>query len=387
MTSFKADLKRDGKFRVETNEWGLAPFFTMQGSIPYNKIHINELMRTSFRAPGIYTGTTVVLVDDLNWDPNKNFGKWFRLSPEEPYYARLQAVQADYTNSCGEAQLQRWADDIRRTPIQFEFHQKNSNTAWSRSINLREQLITEAAAVARDTCQRVCEVMSTRIRLSACAGGARVSNDKVSDYYATDIVLNRATEPVNKAFIEACTPVIECMIKVPSNMKVLQACAEKWGRNGPLESVYKLQLITTKAGKDKKVINWILCHILDVCTANQLAPGEVTFRTLKDGIGGNKGFLDLIILKLELRDYLFSETEFRKNIPTKLQGKVEDIFQSHEKYRTLAEPFEPTADFDSTWKADFQGSDTKNFDLAEACVPLMLCFRKTKLLLVFVWLC
>ena len=66
-----------------------------------------------------------------------------RLSPEEPFFARLKAMHRDMkkTNGVGEAIMKDWARDVLTTPMLFEFHPKTADNAWSRSINLREQLV------------------------------------------------------------------------------------------------------------------------------------------------------------------------------------------------------------------------------------------------------
>ena len=53
--------------------------------------------------------------------------------------------------------------------------------------------------------------------------------------------LSADDEQVNKAFTEACTLAIEWIIMAPDNMNFLQRAQTTWGKDGPLDSVYKLQ--------------------------------------------------------------------------------------------------------------------------------------------------
>ena len=77
-----------------SSEWNLSPFFTMHGGVPYNEKYIQELKNTCFREPALYVGVVVVAVDDPTVDPMTTAGKWERLSPEEPFFARLLAIKA-----------------------------------------------------------------------------------------------------------------------------------------------------------------------------------------------------------------------------------------------------------------------------------------------------
>ena len=92
----------------------------------------------------------------------------------------------------------------------------------------------------------------------------------------------------------------------------------------------------------------------DMTASGFLAPGEVSERSLKDGIGSNKGLIDVLNLKHDLRSYVLQfdlEARVRdaqsKNLPRK-------ALSSFANYRELCAPLQGLAD--RTWMSEMPTS-------------------------------
>ncbi|CAK0905291.1 unnamed protein product, partial [Prorocentrum cordatum] len=159
----------------------------------------------------------------------------------------------------------------------------------------------------------------------------------------------------------------------------------KWGVDGPFESVHKLNLIVTRCNKDKKLINWVLHAIIDLCLKGTVQCGEVTFKNLKDGIGGNKGLIDVLIMKKQIRDHLIHGKYLAVYGTPKLQSYVQEVFSSHAVYRTKVEPLNDDMEVDLSWKMSAKDVEKKMFQLTGDVVfsseydpQLRYCCRKSK---------
>ena len=102
--------------------------------------------------------------------------------------------------------------------------------------------------------------------------------------------------------------------------------------------VYKLQVVAAETDKVPEMIPWCIAKVNDMCRVGIASPGEVTVRALKDGAGGNKGLVDLFVLKKRLLMY-YLKVEDPKRVGEARQEKVKYVFQSYESYRGLFKPY------------------------------------------------
>jgi hypothetical protein len=137
----KAMSKPPFQYRCSGNIFHCQPFYCLAAGVPYNQKAIDDMVVANFAEPGDFTGMTVVLVESTSWDPVKHAGHWKRLSAEEPFFAlicRIDQLMQDASTTDDE--LTVWKETCLRIPFQFELHKPNTQTAWTRHINLREAL-------------------------------------------------------------------------------------------------------------------------------------------------------------------------------------------------------------------------------------------------------
>ena len=163
LEDYKIAMGKNGTYRCGAPETWLDFTFSVQSGIPYNRKKIYELAEAAFYEPGKYTGTHVVLVQDMKYNPLEHKGAWCRISPEEPCFARFCGIRHRIDNGATDAELRLFLADIKCASIQFEFHglsiSDENNTVIPRAINLREQMKSISSAVGRDSLQRQFEVV------------------------------------------------------------------------------------------------------------------------------------------------------------------------------------------------------------------------------------
>ena len=150
---------------------------------------------------------------------------------------------------------------------------------------------------------------------------------------------------------------------------MLVMMAEEWGREGPLQSIYKLNLLITKCNRVQDLVSWALASIYDLCKSGASTPGEISLKALKDGAGAGKGMLDLFVAKKQLRDYLVV-VDLPKRIRTmEMKVKLMDIFKNHAAYRATFKPFpDSSTTVDVTWIAKLADSEKMTLRLYEALI-------------------
>ena len=213
----------------------------------------------------------------------------------------------------------------------------------------------------------------------------KVTVDKLAQYYASNVRFAASSENVTKSFIESAFPVFTSMLSDSPTLDLLRQGTDEWGTAAPLNSVYKMQLVVTRAEKDTGLIQWIVAKIHDECKSGLYAPAEFTFKFLKLGMGSSKGHLDLVIMKHRLLHHcLYSDlpTRCRDNtINTKVVKCLKDLVS----YRTNVAPLGADADVDMTWKASLPPSVKKALTLYETLIyesdfdtALKVCVRAQK---------
>ena len=337
LQNFQSAIAEHGIYRCACNEWWLDLFHTVLPGIPYNKGAIKDFATTAFHVPGGYQGVNVVLVPDRNYNPLEHKGALKRLSPEEPMWGRILGIKAAIDRGVDEETLQRFAIDVVCAPFQFEYVEEAASNPMKilvpRALNLREQLVAEGRAEARDCLQRMFEVVQTGGRIQEADGG-KVTNDRIAAWYADRIRLSPGSEPVTRTFVETATNINKMILNHAPCLGELQIAAERWQGAAPLQSVYKLALVITKANRDKELMLWCMSSVHDVCRMGFLSVGEVTTRALKDGAGGNKGLLDLFILKKQLLHH-FMTLVVEKYIGAPHKEKLRATFKNHEVYHLI----------------------------------------------------
>ena len=371
LQDYKSAIGAHGIYRCAMNEFVLDPWFSMPGGIPYNRKVIHELAATSFSRPGQWGGTNIIWVNNKKFNPLAHKGSLKRLSPEEPNFARIIGIYKAIQENRDD-ELDGWRLDILCAPFQFEYwdcevpaDKQTDGAALPRAISLREATLAEAAAVGRDVLQRVFEVIKTRRGIEQANG--RCTDDDLVKFYMDRIKMAPNSEAINRTFIEHVTTVEKRMLKDGQIVNMLMRLTEEWGRDGPLQSIYKLTAIIKKCHQERDLILWTLAALYDTVKSGQASAGEIAIRALTNGAGGGKGLVDLHVTKKQLQDYLFL-VDLPKRVKTpETKNKILTILADHDSYRKEYRPYTGSkTSVDVTWMAGLAESEKMVLRLYEA---------------------
>lgn len=359
-TEYQNAMKTHGTYRCAGNELWLDMWFTTQPGVPYNRASIYQLAENSFSEPNQWTGTNVVIVSDLTYNPMDHQGAMRRLSPEEVNFARVIGICNAIDNGADNETLQQFKVDLQCASFQFELHEGGvdnpTHPAIRRAINLREQMRQTAKAVGRDTLQRIYEVLRIRRLMEQTQG--KVSNEQLAQYYQDKIKMSTESEAVTTTFINQTSVVYTNILKDPKNLDILRSMSEQYGHNSPLNSMTKLNTVLTKCDKQPSLITWCLEKIRDVVNSGMVDLGEISNRALKEGNGGNKGLVDLFVVKRQLLSYLLAtdiDRRLRGHGSSKRRDFIVDMLSSHSKYRAKLSPIGTEPDL--TFLAEYKDSE------------------------------
>ena len=318
--AFARAMSNGWYYRCAGNEFWLDPYFSLVTGVPVNVRSVEHLMETTFNEPSEFVGTTCVLVESGSMDPLKLRGSLKRLSPEEIWFAKmLRLAEVIQDQETDEEVLKEWKVALLGASWQFEYYANGyarpMGGALARAINLRESMVAQGLAVMRDCVQRLMEVHSTKKALETKNGGAEVSNEKLADFYKQNVKINPRAEQVTGTFIESYSVIFSNILKHTELLAYLTKMGERFGPDSPLNSTQKLRAIITKCEKTYTYMMFCLEAILDLTVSGALEPGEITETFLKTGVGCNRGFIDVLCLKSDLRHYLP-----RVDLPRRIQS-------------------------------------------------------------------
>ena len=111
----------------------------------------------------------------------------------------------------------------------------------------------------------------------------------------------------------------------------------------------KLQTIVGKAQTHDGIL-WAFCGLNDMWQMGKL-PDGLSLRALqgKDAASGNKGPVDLLNFKNQVRVHLLGPVLDELPLKPDVKSKMRDVFQSHDKVRNMVSGL-PGGDVDTTWR-------------------------------------
>ena len=283
-------------YRCAGNAFGLAPFFSLAGSV---KKGVENPTETSFAEPDSYVGTMVLLFGSGTMVPMPQKGALQRPSPEDVWLAKSLRLAQTIKDGADDATLVKKKAAMLEASWQFDVYENGwatpTDAALPRAISLQEQTVAEGIAVGRDVGQRIFEVQHVWEALEAQQGGARASNESTAEDSRHRIALHSWAENVTTVLVEPASCIYAGILKEPGIVR------ERFVQERPSA---KLRLAANKTCKQNTYIEFALHAIDDLTTRGHLAPGEVSERSLNDGTGPSKELIDMLNLEHDLRSYL-----------------------------------------------------------------------------------
>ncbi len=204
---------------------------------------------------------------------------------------------------------------FRKVETQDELHQL--------SIQFREDLAQAFASMRYTAVQKMLDVKSVMARKIATTGSASV--EQVAKYYSESIRFAENSKAITYEFVDCSMTVLKRLMSIPKCSKIVLDLEEQGVKN-PLDSIYKLHKIVTRAGTADK-IEWAFELMVDLWRSGAIHSDQLGVRHMDGkGQGANgKGIVDLLCFKRDLLRHLTGDFVDGRAFTTDQKQHLRDI--------------------------------------------------------------
>ena len=228
-----------------------------------------------------------------------------RQGPEEPEHAFLLWMAACLEAEPTDTQLAKFRRLLLTIPMRFKVIASEEARLFAH-VNLRETITGSHACMSRTATQRVYEVCQWRDRRMRIHGTQNATASKLAQLWNDQVHMARSSEPITEAFMAMSFRLWEQLLGHENCRKLILWAERTWGKNNPLDSVVKLEAVLTKAKGSVEHAEWLLGSIIFYVKCKYNIPGELSVRILTGKNAGNRGLLDMWLLKRTIWDYIAS---------------------------------------------------------------------------------
>lgn len=243
------------------------------------------------------------------------------------------------------------------------------------SVRLREHMVVDYQGMALSAYQWVFEIALFRQKAERAHG--RLSNADVANLYQSNGGLAPETEPVTEYMVEQATQVHRQVLAVEGVHDTIVRAEERLGKKSPFNTVNKICQIARKVRDNVKdnpeltvaavVMEWTFKAIMDWVECSMIDPSEITIRGILGQSTGGKSFVDLICLKLSLKNHLLDVWLNALQISGEVKAVLRKVFQCHASFRDAFGDGKGVVDL--TWQGSWNKSCIKVAEFIKARWP------------------
>lgn len=300
----KRALGSAGAYEAAGNVFWVNMRYNAAAGVPINQQAVAALQKQFFQtATHKYPFIITVAVDAVDADVQNDFGNLRRVSPEEGEHALLLRIAQDINEGANEATLRVWKACLLSATMSFEILTSEDDRYW-RSVNLREGITGQFEAMARTPMQRCFELISFKLRKEQSTG-VRLSAKDLEKAWCKNAKMASSSEAVTESFCDTAVKVYNTILS-KEQLRVIVASCDGFKRS-PFDSIYKLEAVINKTRSSDTYMCWCLAYIAESVLVGLADAGEFSIRNLTGKGMGNKGCLDLFMMKKDLLDYILGE--------------------------------------------------------------------------------
>ena len=256
--------------------------------------------------------------------PHLMKGQLRRISPEEISWGLINRLGAGIANEEFDVEtLKKWFIALRSWPFEFHVVEKEEDFFWM-ATDQRELIGKNYMTLYRTTLERIYELCTFRDAEARKTSQPPMKAEVLRQLYHSKLhnLSNDMKDELTVTFVDTAIYVWEHVL-VHSEINAMVANLERrFGRGGPLDSVYKLEALGRKTGSGSGKKNacsklaFIIRHMEDMIENGVSSPADFTVSLLlgKGRSSNNKGILDLIMYKQDMLAYFtgeFLQTTFK----------------------------------------------------------------------------
>jgi hypothetical protein len=263
-------------------------------------------------------------------------GRMLRFSPMETPAALILRIGEAIIFGATDDELRMW----RTTCLTCSFHwhfMENEEAAYFAAVQKRETFAVDYGTQAFTARQWVYFVNSFKEKSIRKSGAKNVSTQVLANSLAFHVAgpsgaTNKDENGISHEFVKKCVTVHDDLFANKKVANLIEAAEAKWGLQSPFNSVTKLYWISVRT-KSKVVLVWALEGILDLVKAGLMDASDLSVRLIKGEGSGGKGIIDLMTVKMEMRDHLFSNVLEGLAIRSEVKQKIRDAYSNHSTFR------------------------------------------------------
>ena len=358
----KQALEGKGSYTCGANLLWIDLLVSITPNVPVNEASIQKGMDKYFPSPDINweLGKVVIGVLPAQLDvlaEGKTAPTGLRLlSPEEYLHSFVLKVADRVRAAASMGELKSWANLMLSLPVTFQLAASQEKLYFS-GISIRENYGTGFDLLFRSTVQRIYELAIYRDSQTA-----KMTYKEVAQKWKSSVTFSTITEEGDakdwSSFVEVALSVYDRCLKHPVVQRLILDAEEKWGKQTPWDSVYKLETLVSKCGKPSGRADtagpldrmaWVIRRVHDFLDSEQLQRTALSVRNLSGkGLFGHKGTADLLVYKYGLGVYIKDYLEGSVLDATQ-KAEIRNVFRDHETYRASFGSPGRMAEHDLSW--------------------------------------
>ena len=288
-------------------------------------------MSTVYKNPRAdYPGKMVLgIIDPDILSDKATRGTYRQISAEEPFQAAIIRIGEDIEKGVSADDLKIWQTMLLSAPVEYKKLKCEDDFFWEASL-FRKKLADDFAVCGLSHIQLMCVIMNYKSKQEKAK--KPLSAKELSQQYNQRVGVTPGTDAVSDTFIDTASTVHSRLFSDEICRAIVLKCEQTNGKKGPFASIYKIEVHIRKSDKDIKKLRWSLQHNVTLLEDKEVER-EIPMSDLLGKKSGNKGLIDLWIMKKALL------TELLTNIPVSIgfdAGTVESmrgVLESHDKYR------------------------------------------------------
>ena len=174
-------------------------------------------------------------------------GSLVRISPDEVIIAWVLSAASDLMKSKSEDRIAPWQRAALSVPMEF-VSCENVQSRYFKSVNLRESVGTDFAALHRTPVQRIFGLISWKT-FQERANGKTMSVTDVADTWQKHVQTSVMSEKITAGYIDAALTVYDRLLSIEEAKAIVMDAEERWGVKSPWDSVYKLGVVIKRCGR------------------------------------------------------------------------------------------------------------------------------------------
>ncbi len=352
-------------YECGANFWSQHIFGSSDPHVPTGIRAVEEQKRQHFHTPtAIFPGQIVVALSQKSEDPSQSLGAWRRVSPDEPVFAAISMVAEQIRAGVDDATLHIWRKMFLCVSVRFE-HLPTEEARHFRAHNLRQSVVADYDSMAHTDVQQCFSLKAFQFRQEAKLGAQSAQQLwKLYNEHAKNASL---TEPFKIGFIDACMTVWD-KILVDDTMRELVLMLENdHGKRSPFNSIYKLQRVVDKA-KTPEQRCWLINGICDWVGQGLVPATDFTFEALAGRGKSDKGFIDLLLVKLDLLSWFATRFVHLHPFTETVRDRLGRMATGHTAYRAMFGTVRAADHFDQSWLGALPPSGQALLRLVESIV-------------------